>query len=98
MRQAGCDNTSIVAWCHEEDPALPCYSNKVGTPANFIFELGPGEPTRYGVTNCNGFYQTADPDYWPTWGSFDLMMGRDGPPGSGGMCDRGHTYGQRSPS
>lgn len=50
---------------------LNCCDNG-GTPANFIFGLGPGEPTRYGVTNFNGNYQSTSNGnglwVWPAWG------------------------------
>ena len=92
-------------WNDCRNPSRSCGLNccdNGGTPANFIFGLGPGEPTRYGVTNFNGNYQSTSNGnglwVWPAWGGsfgqYDLNMGQFGSSlGSTGMCGMGHTYG-----
>ena len=76
-----------------------CYDRSASS--DFLFRLQPGEPERFLPKGGTGYgatvYQTVDPSWW-RWGGDgfaegnDLVMGHDGPPGTDGYCDQGHTY------
>ena len=63
--------------------------------SDFLFRLQPGEPQRFLPTGTGvdaTVYQYVGPGIWPSWGGGDLIMGTDGPPGTGGSCHQGDTY------
>ena len=62
--------------------------------SDYLYRLSPGEPERYEpIPGGDADYQYAAPSFWPNFGYVELNIGwNDGPPGTGGCCDQGHTY------
>jgi hypothetical protein len=59
--------------------------------SDYLYRLSPGDPERYApIPGGNADYQYVSPTSCTNFG--DLRIGYDGPPGTHGLCNQGHTY------
>ena len=76
-------------------PSSYCWDYMYTASSDYLYRLSPGEPERHEpIPGGNTIYQTANPTtYWPRFGyGDDLTTGYNGPPGTNGYCNQGHTY------
>ena len=81
--------------CIHDDPTYGDVCDDRTSSSDWLFGLWPGPPQRFEPTGADTLYQSAHPDWWPSWGyGGDLRIGGDSgaPGGSDGSCHQGSTY------